>query len=380
MMRLSQQIKKWGDFSKSPTKPLFWMLLGPLLVILTLIFSLSYFSNPFLPLITMAGLVMSWRFRVSGFALTLMTFIFYFAFHYFFGHHDALLWKIGWGASLALGVTISFLSMEELKSYFVLEKERKEKAMRDLQLSLHSSEEKAASEKRVQEKEVESLKEELTSAREEIEALLGLVDACQIEANKVAEQHATLSIESLSMHREIELYKISDAEKQEQIESLKKEHEALSLEVKKRLKTLNTYRVELLQSRMLFEEQQGQLKRARDYFHAQKKSAAPPKQENKALADRGQHLVLQTLEQDKGKIKSTYNQILHDTEALQRAIEEGELKLKKAPDEALSKEVAHLTSEMKEKKKFLQQTKSELIGIEREIFVLKKQLQHSGTL
>lgn len=372
MARMNDIIKKWADFSDSETKPLFWMLLGPLLMMLTITLSAPFMSNPFLPLIAVSGLVFSWRYRVSGFALTLMGLITYFAFSYLFGHSDVFLWKLGWGASLVLGLTISFLSMEELKNYYAKMKNGKEKALEDLQISLHSFEEKTAVEKRVQDKEIETLKDELSSAREEVEALLNLIEASRIESDKVYKQSDILTHESLEKHREMESLKLNLQEKLGKLSELEERHDFITQVSGERLKTLNTFRVELYQSRLLNENYQKQIQRAREYFLSQKKKTsvlASP------LKDKSQHLVLQTLEKDKGMIKKIYDQILDDYQKVKKAFDEGAAKLKKTPDDILAEEVTKLTSEVKEKKKKLEQTKSELIGIEREIFVTKKGLQ-----
>ena len=71
-------------------------------------------------------------------------------------------------------------------------------------------------------------------------------------------------------------------------------------------------------------------------------------------------------------IKKIYDQIQADFEALKKALEEGKVKLAKAPDDELQSQVEKLTNQVVEKKKKLEQTKAELIGIEREIFVIKK--------
>ncbi len=367
-------IKKWADFSDSETKPLFWMLLGPLLMMLTITFSAPFISDPFLLLIAVSGLVFSWRYRISGFALTLMGLITYFAFSYLFGHSDMFLWELVWGASLILGLTISFLSMEELKSYYEKMQDGKEKALNDLQISLQSYEEKTVVEKRVQDKEIETLKEELSSAREEVEALLNLIEASRIESDKIYKQSDVLTHESLEMHREMESLKLDLVEKLSKLSELEKRHDFITQVSGERLKTLNTFRVELYQSRLLNENYQKQIQRAREYFLSQTKKAfalEPP------LRNKDQHLVLQTLEKEKGMIKKIYDQILEDYQKVKKAFDEGTAKFKKAPDNILAEEITKLTSEVKGKKKKLEQTKSELIGIEREIFVTKKGLQQN---
>ena len=320
-------IKKWADFSESETKPLFWMLLGPLLMMLTLTLSIPTLSNPFLPVVTVSGLVLSWRYRMSGFSLTLMLFILYFGLTYFFGHHEAFLWKVGWGCSLVLGLTISFLSMEELKSYYAKLKSGKEKALSDLHISLQSFEEKAATEARTQDKEIETLKEELKSSRDEVEALLGLVEASRIETDKMYKQSDVLSTESLTMHRTIETLKAELEEKEVLFKTLTKEHEVAASAAKERLTQLNTLRVEHYQARLLFEGAQRQLKRARDYFRTQKKEVAPPH----PRPDNNQQLILKTLEKDKGTIKATYDTLLTDYQKLKASLEAGTLSNCKKP-------------------------------------------------
>ncbi|QVL58198.1 MAG: hypothetical protein KFB93_03720 [Simkaniaceae bacterium] len=381
MARMNDILKKWADFSASETKPLFWMLLGPLLVMLTLIVAIPNFSNPYLPLITVMGFVLSWRYRVSGLSLTLMVFVFYFAFSYFFGHNDAFLWKLGWGCSLALGLTISFLSMEELKSYYAKQKEGKEKALQELQISLHSFEEKTATEKRSLENEIDDLKEELSSSREEVEVLLSLVDASRIESDKVYKQSETLSSDSIELGRELEALKADLEETREKLSVFEIKHREISEIASKRLKELNSLRVDLYQSRLLTEGYQKQVERARAFFKAQRKEqkALPVKEIPPSLKEKEDNLILKTLEKDKGMIKKAYDQTLNDYQNLKAALEEGNLKLKKAPDEALGMEVNRLSLEIKEKKQKLEQTKSELIGIEREIFIIKKGLQEKGS-
>ncbi len=376
---MNETLKKGGDFSPSKTEPLFWMLLGPLLVMLTLIVAFPTLSNPYLPLITVMGFVLSWRYRLSGFSLTLTVFVFYFAFSYLFGHQDAFLWKIGWGCSLALGLMISFLSMEELKIYYARQKGEKEKALQELQTSLQSFEEKTAAEKRTLEKEIDTLKEGLLSSREEVEVLLNLVDASRIESDKVYKQSNVVSAEALEMHRTIETLKIDLEVKRERLSKLEEENQKISKIGGQRLKELNALRVELYQARLLSEGYQKQIQRAREYFLSQKKEQKPsPLKEEASLQDQGQQLILKTLEKDKGMVKKAYDQTLGDFQQLKSALEEGNLRLKKAPDGALGLEVDRLSSEVKEKKRKLEQTKTELIGIEREIFIIKKGLQEQG--
>ena len=379
---LKEVLSKWSDFSSSETKPLFWMLLGPLLVMLTLIVAVPSLSNPFLPLMTVVGLMASWRYRTSGFILTLMAFVLYFSLHYLMGYHEAFFWKLGWGGSLVLGLTISFLSMEELKNFYSKQKEGKEKIISELKLSLYSLEEKGAMERRTLEREIEELKKHHQSLQNEVEALLSLVEGSCIESEKVFKHRETLSAESLAQHREIETMKQDLDTVREKMEELQRSHESLSQSASERLNALNAKRVELYQTRLLVEDYEKQIKRAREYFLAQKKVQPVPKEEKPkpypATNDRGQQLILQTLEKDKRMIKKIYDQIQEDFLTLKKALEEGKVNLEKAPDEERHAEVKKLESQVIEKKKKLEQTKAELIDIEREIFVIKKGLQEKG--
>ena len=270
--------------------------------------------------------------------------------------------------------------MEELKIYYAKQKEGKEKALQELQISLHSFEEKTAAEKRTLENEIDTLKDELSSSREEVEVLLSLVDASRIESDKIFKKSESLIAESVEIYREIETSKIDLEAMSEKLSKLEKEHTEISVVAGQRLKELNTLRVELYQSRLLSEGYQKQIQRAREYFLAQKKEQKkPPVKEETLFQDSGQQLILKTLENDKGIIKKAYDQTLDDYQKLKRDLEEGSLKLVKAPDDALGLELSQLKSEVKEKKMKLEQTKSELIGIEREIFIIKKGLQEKGS-
>ena len=144
---------------------------------------------------------------------------------------------------------------------------------------------------------------------------------------------------------------------------------------------LNALRVDLYQSRLLTEGYQKQVERARAYFKAQRKEQkSPPIKEVRSIPQENEgNLILKTLEKDKGMIKKAYDKILDDYQKLKASFEEGSLKLQKAPDEVLGIGVNRLSLEVKEKKQKLEQTKSELIGIEREIFIIKKGLQEKGS-
>lgn len=233
---LKRYMKQWGDFSSSPIKPLFWMLIGPLLTLLTMLVSLQSFSDPFLPCVSALGLLLVWKWRLGGLSLTLLAFMCYFGAQFFLGSHGVALWKFGWGCSLALALTISFLAMEELKKYYLNFKKEGDKSVADLKLLLHTTSEKAASEKRQVESEVEKLQKQLDVSHEEMKALLQLVEASRVEGEKSHRMNETLSAESLKQHRSIETLKLQTDESLEELESLQEQHLRLLEENRTRLK------------------------------------------------------------------------------------------------------------------------------------------------
>ena len=68
-----------------------------------------------------------------------------------------------------------------------------------------------------------------------------------------------------------------------------------------------------------------------------------------------------------------------DFAALQKIIQEKKLSIKAPPCEMSEAQIEKLNFQLNEKKKNLDQAKSKLIGIEREIFVIKKSFQEKGT-
>jgi acyl transferase domain-containing protein len=250
--------------------------------------------------------------------------------------------------------------MEELKSYYAKQKEAKEKALLELQISLSSFEEKTAAEKRFYENEIDTLKDALVSARDEGEVLLTLVDASRIEADKAFKQAEILTKETLEKEKALAKAEHTLEELEKHVAALTLDHHALQEIASRRLKELNTLRVQFYQSQLLAENYQNQVERARAYFKAQR-NELPPSKPPEAKTP-----LLQTLEKDKGTIKQAYDQMFKDYHLLKSTLDKG-----KSP--------TSLVEELKEKKQKLEQTKSELVGIEREIFIIKKGLQEKGS-
>lgn len=343
------------------------MLIGPLLLFLTLLVSLPNFYDPFLPSVTALGLLCVWKWRLNGFLLTLLTFSLYFCFHFFFGAHGIALWKFGWGCSFGLALTVSFLVMEDVKKHYASLKQAGDQTASDLKLSLRVLEEKAASEKRQVELELEELGKKLDQSHQKNTQLLQLVEASRVEAEKTYQNNETLSAESLEQHRKFESLKLQADESIEELDILQEQHARLLSDHRFRLKKLNQVRTEYAQMQELFEASQKDFQKFRSVILNQRQQLSPKPEEK---GNRAQSLILKTLEKDKKTIKKMYEQIQLDHEKLTEM-----LKHAKVNEE---EHVHTLENQVLENKKKLEKTKSELVALEREIFVVKKGMQQEG--
>lgn len=372
---LKSCMKKWSDFSSSPVKPLFWMLIGPLLVLLTLLISLPK-CYLFLPCTAIFGFLIVWKWRLQGLFFVLLAFIGYLVIQTVFSVQKMPLWHVGWGCSFALGLVISYLSMEELKKFYCSFKKEKDQSIVDLKLSLHTLREKAASEKRCIELELEKLQENLQTSHGEIQNLLQLVEASRVEAEKVFKQNEILSSESLRQHRQIETLKLKVHEHSQKLQGLQNQHIVLLKENRTRLKKLNRVRTEYAQMQLLFDATQIDFQKFRSVILNQRQqlqknlSSVFENEKPKQQIHRKQDTILQTLEQDKLTARNVYEKLQKDHKQLTCLIKQA-----KQNKEA---HVNVLENEMVDKKRELQQVKSTLVSLEREIFVLKKEMQQAG--
>ena len=375
---LSKYMKTWGDFSTSPIKPLYWLLIGPLIILSTLLVSLPHFYDPFLPAVSALGLVLIWKWRQNGLFCTLLAFAAYFFFQFLFGASGVTFWNLGFGCSLEFALGISFSIMEELRKHYFTLKQDGEKSIADLKIALHTLKEKGASERRLLESEGEKLLEGLKQSQDEKIALLQLVDASQVEAEKTYKQNATLSAESLQQHRLIESLKLKTSESLDKLEVIGEEHEGLTRVNEERLKKLNYLRTEYAQMQLLFEASIDNFQKYRSLILSQRKqlqekaapiskkpiSEAPPNVKEEGM------LTLKMLEKDKVGIKKTYKQIQDGHKKLALLLKEAKLKEEET--------VPSLENQVQEEQKKLEQTKAILVALEREIFVLKKGMQQQG--
>jgi len=361
--------RKRDQASSSSFASIFWLFLGPLFMMLTLIIAYPIALSPYLPLIALIGWTLSWRYQFNGLSLALICFVLYFALHYFFGARDVFLWQVGFGCSLILGLTISFLSMEEWKSDYIKEKQKKKKAIHALELCLHDAEDKSEAKRKGFENEINTLKKKLSSSREEVQVLLNLVDASQIESDKVYKQNETLSRDCIDLERELESLKIEQKKAEEKLGFFQSKEQEMSKVASERLKALNALRTDLYQSNLLIEDYQKRIEKARTYFKIARKNEKTTSKEGLDNAR------LETLEKDKRAIKKIYDQTFKDYQKLKKACDQISFKVQKVSDQTLSIEAENLSCALKEKRKKLDQVKAKLVDIEREIFILKKSLR-----
>ena len=326
-----QIFKHSTDFSFSETRPLFWILLGPLLIMFTLALATPTFSNLFLSFLAIGGSIFSSRKGRKVFCLTLIVFALSFALIFLFMNPSLSLWQLAWGCSLALGLVVSFLSIEEVKSEANQKNREKEKSLKILQTAKH----KALIDKQNLEKEMEELKKDLKTSDEKVEVLSALVEASRVESEKLEKRVESLYLDSIELERELEGVKEKD-----RIDS----------------QTLN---------------------------REQKKGVDPSietkHKEVSEVKEEGKQGVLKALEKNKSEMKKVYEQTLRDYQKITGKFQEKPSLFQKTSIGKGRKKEAALNLEIAEKKKELEKVKSELIGIEREIFMIKKEIQEEQT-
>ena len=359
------QIKKWSDFSSSSFKPLFWMLMGPMLLLLNFMvipFTLSLFS-----FLSFLALLLIWKFRFRGFLIALFGLILSGGF-FFFLEESVNFWKITWLFSLSLTFIISFLCFEEVKAYYLELKKESDTHISHLKVSFHQLKEKGASEKRQVEISKEKLEEKLSEANREIKALLQLVDASRIEAQKTYDQNQMLSAESLKQCRDIEILKSYEKESHKKLLDLKQEHLGFSTRLKESLKALNFFRTEYAQFQILFESFQREKLKEKDNLKAVER---PSNLSLNREHDKPFDFILKTLEKNKNSLKNTYKKIQLDHRKLNQL-------LKKAKVEE-GEPVEDLENRLLEKERKLEKTRQEIVHLEREIFLTKKKIRMEET-
>ena len=325
--------RRWAGFSFSETRPLFWILLGPFLMMLTLTLAVPTFSNLCLSLGAIIGSMVSCKRGKKVFGLTLFLLLTSFALTVSFSKSSLSAWQIGWGGSLILGLVICFLSIEQVKSDADQKNAERERSLKAIQLA----KQKTLIEKQALEREVEVLKKNLTDSHEEAEVLSNLVEATRVESDKLEKRVQLLSLQLIESERELETLR----------DSLRN--------AKQTLKTAEK------------ESTQASFKMGEELVPSQ------PEGEEK-------YLILKTLEKNKSRIKKAYDQSLKDYKKILGDIQQRDRNLQKIAMKRGNKKDRLLEVDIADKQKELERAKSELIGIERAIFMIKKELQGQQAL
>ena len=394
-MHLYDLLKKYSDFSIVERKPLFWILLGPLSIILS--FALSI-SSPWFPCLTVFGILASLKWKIPGFIVTSAAFALYFLLQGLFSEEKNFLWEIGKGISLLLGILVFYLSLEEVKQFFQNEKQNMDTVISDLQLSFAASKEASNIEKTEAEKNIQSLNEKIKKMEDEVQSLLSLVDATCSESDRIYKQNDFLSAESLNHYREIAALTLSIKKCQNQIKEAENILFATEEESKKRLEELNRYRVEYFQLQLITTSLQTDLKKyrnvilnQRDLLKAIKDNHTVEKKQPEQMTffppafpskEQSQMVTLKTLEKEKVVLKKIYDHATEENKTLKEELKRIALRLSKATSTEdsfrLEKEEINLQGKLEEKKSEMEQAKAALIRQEREIFVIKKGMQEQG--
>lgn len=374
-MGMQNCIRKWSDFTSSEVKPLFWVLIGPLFIVLTLLVCLPIIYAPFLPCLAFLGILLICKYRLAALLTLFSLSACYLVAQSFFSVERLEIGKYLTFFSCNLSLFIFFLSIEEVETFYTSRKKRGEQSISELKIALRRLDEKSALEKRRMQAQLERVEKEILHVQGEIKTLVQLVNASQLEAEKIHQQNQGLAKESLDQHRQIERFKLQKESFHEEFGCLKEECEQLTQDAKIRLKQLNTARTERMQIQLLLEAAEKELKALRRRFltpspqlQNQTQTVLIPLLEERILKPESEeHHSLERLERDKAMKKETYMHMQKEYQKLGR-------KLKKAT--ANEKGVIQKSNDQLLVN--LVRVKSELTFLEREIFVLKKKMQQEG--
>ncbi len=367
-------MRKWGDFSSSQSKPLFWALIAPLLALLTVCASLPHFCDFFSLFIVVCGFLLIWKWGLTALLTTLCLFATHIGLQFFLSIREVTMSNLLCFFSFSLALFIFFCSIKEVKEFYDEQKKSKDQSILELRHSLHHLNEKKAREKGALKSEIKTLQNQLQEGKNEIKALLQLVDASQLESEKTHRQNQNLVQESLKQHRRSKRLELQTDQSLAELKSVKKERDDLARQADSRLKKLNYVRMERAQIQLLFDAAGTGGKKSSSHILSLVRRpshiipSSPLASATQEKTDLFPHEKrLQKLKRDQEMAKGVYVNIQKNYQALL-------LRLRKATKnekEAMQVSGSRLLSQLKD-------TKSNLISIEREIFVCKKRMQEEG--
>ncbi|MEM7174998.1 MAG: hypothetical protein AAF443_03595 [Chlamydiota bacterium] len=355
-----------------------WLFLGPFLLALTLISAAPTWAHPLLPLIALVSFTAIWCRCNQVWALIGSLFLLYFS--------SACIWGSGgWEIvvqelAFATGLYVVYLALEEEKADCDREQREHMEVVSQLKVSLHSLEEKHAAQERQFEKERQEITQQLEEAQAEIEAFSNLAKASQIEAKKSFDQSQALSAKSLQLYRDcVELTQKTKQQEKDLIE-FQTNDDKRKAAAQARIRTLNWYRVELMQARLLIDDYIKRFCQLRAFFLKKKKAASSTDQKKPRVHQ--EKANLKELEEKKLKTKEAYQQLVADGKQLEEKLKRLQKKLDRASqaDEINSIECdkQKWESELMQKKGALKQIKEDYVSVERSIFLARKELQQQG--
>ncbi len=377
MIFILHQFRKWVVFFFPESQPLRWLVLGPALLVLTILVSTPLVAHPLLPLIALVSFLAVWQRPQQGHLISMGLFASYSVL-------ALLLGQGGWELILQegafiLAVGVAALSFSEVAAY---DDERKRCAVDEistLKQSLATLEDKqAATEKEVEQQRTDfevSLQEE----REKVAAFSLLVEASATEAAKSFGQSETLSAQALQLQRDCTRL---EQRLEEATQALKEVDDARTEEqgeLAKRLEALNWYRVEYFQMQLFCKEVSDRLRKLKEFILQKKQGVAKAKVQRE---DKGPNKELKLLEEKKNQAKEEYDQELKEWQTLEEKIKQLQRKLDRASQvdeiDVIEQNKRRMKEEGDERKKNLKELKARYIDIEREIFLTRKELQHQG--
>lgn len=226
-------------------KVLFWSLLGPFLIISTLLILLFKVSTGYMyiPVAALIGVPVCWHWKTKGLIAVLGAFFLFLMVHFFRFTDLISAWNIGLAIALALAFVVTTLSFKEIETLFsgiqvVVPQTVDQQQTIHQQTAIISKLEKALTDKQElilsQDRLIELSREELVSLHHEKEALHGKLADSLAEMGKLEENYEDLeqerqrliqewkeSQQHVQTHPELEKAKQRLVEKDKQLEQLR---------------------------------------------------------------------------------------------------------------------------------------------------------------
>ncbi len=367
MEKLFAEIKKYNFLlGKSfERKELFWVLLGPSLLILSLLlgFNAHVYSGFALPIIAIGSLFLPIFWREKGLFVSLISICICFGVEVVFGSAGSIGWALSWFLSLFLSSFIAGASLVEIDKIFFDRVESYQKKLANLISNLDTLKSNSKAEKDKLEDSFQTLQTHSSAQQDEIASLKRLIDATLVESQKMHRQNQDLITKTLSTH-----------------EKLKRSQE-LEKAAAETLQKLNYKRVESFQRSHLIDALEKENKKLQDANVVGKVSQAVEIKETKEEPIEKAN-PLEELEAKKEVLKSEYEVLFQEATELKKNIESLVAKDKKLPIEEKTEtdNILKLQKIFAEKKQVLVERKQEIVSIERDLYIQKKELQTTDAL